>query len=94
MQLTFSVDGTPAVLNRDWFTGRCSLIVDGKTITIENPWNPMTQVSFWLKKSWNINVLGHRIFIEKTRPLILAGLRPQTYRVKVDGELVAEQKGF
>jgi len=94
MQLTFSIDGKPAVLNRSWFTGRLSLEVDGKTITIQNPWNPLNWFGLQLTRSWMINAVGHRIFIEKTRPLLFAGLRPQTCRVKVDGEFVAEQTGY
>jgi len=94
MQLTFNIDGTQAVLNRNWFTGRFSLVIDGKTNTIQNPWNPATQISVQLTQGWTIDALGHRVFIEKTRPLLLAGFRPQTYRVKVDGELVAEQTGY
>jgi len=94
MQLTFSIDGKPAVLNRDWLTGRLSLNINGATTTIQNPWNPATQIGFQLTKSWTIEALGHSIFIEKRRPLLFAGLRPQTCRVTVDGELVAEQTGY
>jgi len=33
-------------------------------------------------------------YVEKERPLLFAGLRPQTYRVFVDGQLVHEQSGY
>jgi hypothetical protein len=38
-------------------------------------------------------VEDHAVIIEKERPLLLAGLRPQTYRVFVDGKLVLERSG-
>jgi hypothetical protein len=94
MQLTFNIDGTPAVLNRNWFTGRFSLDVDGKTTTIQNPWNPLTHFSLKLTKTWHVEALGHQVVVEKTRPWLFAGLRQQTYRVQVDGELAAEQTGY
>jgi hypothetical protein len=34
------------------------------------------------------------VVIEKDRPSLLAGVRPQTYRIFVDGKLVQEQNGF
>jgi len=94
MQLTFSIDGKPAVLNRHWFSGRLALDIGGKTTTIQSPWNPLNWFSTQLTQAWTIEALDHRVFIEKTRPFFLPALRPQTYRVKVDGELVAEQTGY
>ena len=94
MQLTFSIDGKKAVLKRSSMTGRISLDINGVTTTIQSPWNPATHISFQLTKSWTIDALGHHVFIEKTRPLLFSGLRPHTYRIKVDGELVAEQTGY
>jgi len=47
-----------------------------------------------LKRQWHFSVDGHAVIIEKERPLLLAGLRPQTYRVFVDGKFVLERNGF
>jgi hypothetical protein len=36
----------------------------------------------------------HAVKIEKQRKLFLAGLRPQKYRVYVDGRLMQQYEGF
>ena len=94
MQLTFSVNGTPAVLNRSAFTGSTSLDIDGKTVSLASAWNPTTHFSLKRTKIWHVEALGRQVVIEKTRPWLFAGLRQQTYRVQVDGELIAEQTGY
>jgi hypothetical protein len=35
----------------------------------------------------------HKVAIEKQRALLLAGLRPQKYRVFVDGQLIQSSEG-
>jgi len=35
----------------------------------------------------------HQIIIEKKRKLFLAGFRPQTYRIFIDGQLVQTYEG-
>ena len=94
MQLTFSVDGKPAVFNRSSFTGSASLDIDGKIISLASPWNPLTHFSLKRTRTWHVEALGHQIVIEKTRPWLFSGLRQHTYRILVDGELVAEQTGY
>jgi hypothetical protein len=94
MKLAFSIDGTPAVLTSSNFTGSIKLDAAGTTTVLQNPWSPATHFSFQLTRAWSVQINGHRIFIEKTRPLLLAGFRDQTYRVKVDGQLVAEKTGY
>jgi len=94
MQLTFSIDGTPAVLSRDWFTGHAALAVGTQTFPLDSPWDIATHISLKLSRTWHVDALGHHIAIEKIRPRLFSGIRPQTYRVQVDGELVAEQTGY
>jgi hypothetical protein len=36
----------------------------------------------------------HSVRIEKVRKLLLAGVRPQKYRVYVDGQLIKEYEGM
>jgi hypothetical protein len=45
-------------------------------------------------RRWQCSVKGHDIVIEKDRPLLFAGFRPQTYRLFIDGKLVQQQSGF
>ena len=50
-----------------------------------------------LVKHWTLNLDGpepHQVVIEKERKRWLAGLRPQKYRVFVDGVLLLEHEGF
>jgi hypothetical protein len=94
MQLTFSIDGTPAVLNRNWFTAGASLVVGAQTIPLASPWDPFTHFSLKLSRTWHVDALGHHIAIEKIRPPFFAGFLPHTYRVQVDGKLIAEQSGY
>jgi hypothetical protein len=94
MQLTFSVNGTPAVLNRSAFTGNASLDIDGKTVSLASAWDLTTHFSLKRTKIWRVEAIDRQVVIEKTRPWFFAGLRQQTYRVWVDGELVAEQTGY
>ena len=53
--------------------------------------------SFNLVKSYEIDIPGPEplhVRIEKERELLLAGFRPQKYRVFVNNQLVASYEGF
>jgi hypothetical protein len=53
-----------------------------------------THFTLSMKDQW-VALAGDRdVMVEKIRPLFFAGLRPQTYRMLVDGELVAERRGY
>lgn len=94
MKLTFAVDGTNVEFSRDWFSGRCTLVTDTGTTVLQSPWNLGTHYSLTTLKRWDCSVNGHEVVIEKQRPWLLAGLRPHTYRIFVDGKLVMERGGF
>jgi len=94
VEVTFEVDGTPVKFSRNWLTGRCTLHVGTEQKTLQSPWNPLTHVSLDTTRRWQCSVKGHDVVIEKVRPWLLAGFRPQTYRIIVDGNLVREQDGF
>jgi hypothetical protein len=61
---------------------------------LQSPWNPLTHFSLDTTRRWQCSVKGHDIVIEKDRPLLFAGFRPQTYRLFIDGKLVQQQSGF
>jgi hypothetical protein len=94
VEFAFEVDGTPIKFSRNWFTGRCTLTTGTGDEILQSPWNPFTHFSVELARQWQFSVKGHDVVIEKVRPLLLAGVRPQTYRIFIDGNLVQEQKGF
>jgi hypothetical protein len=94
VQFTFDVDGTKVEFSRNWFTGRCTLHTGTRDEVLQSSLNPFTHYSITLKRQWHFLVEGHAVIIEKERPRLLAGLRPQIYRVFVDGKLVLERNGF
>jgi hypothetical protein len=94
VELIFEVDGTSIKFSRNWLTGRCSLNTGTEDEILQSPWNPLTHFSLERKRRWQCSVKGHDVVIEKSRPALFAGVRPQTYRIFVDGKLVQEQSGF
>jgi len=94
MKLRFSVGNTDATFSRSSFTGKATLEIGGKDIELQNPLNPSTHFGFQLTRTWHVAILDYRIVIEKERPQFFAGFRPQTYRIRVDGQLVAQETGF
>jgi len=94
VQFTFDVDGTTVEFSRNWFSGHCTLHTGTRDEVLQSSLNPFTHYSMKLKRQWHFSVEGHAVIIEKERPLLLAGLRPQTYRVFVDGKFVLERNGF
>jgi hypothetical protein len=83
--------------SRNWFNGAIQILVNGEQVARQSPFSPFTHFSFTLKRRYEF-VVGavekHQVVIEKERPLILAGARPQIYRVFVDGRLIHEQSGY
>jgi hypothetical protein len=94
MDIDFNIDCSLATLSRSWFTGKMALEINGQELNLQNPLNPATHFSVKTFKVWSVEVANHNITIEKERPLFMAGLRPQTYRIFVDDQLVAEQTGY
>ena len=93
MDLDFSIGQTPAKLTRGWFWGGMKLVTPTSSIWLQHPLNLSTHFEFGLKRSWQRCINGHDVRVEKTRPLLLAGFRDQSYQVFVDGSLVASISG-
>jgi hypothetical protein len=94
VQLEFSVDDTPATFFRNHWTGRATLTAGEQTIPLQSPWDPTTHFSFRLRRTWHVDLGTHHVAIEKKRPQILAGFRPHSYTVRVDGQTIAEMSGY
>jgi hypothetical protein len=59
------------------------------------PFNPQAMFfSFSLTRVWRHQVGEHEVEIEKVRPLLLAGFRPNKFTVRVDGQVVAQARGI
>jgi hypothetical protein len=83
--------------SRNCWTGVMKAIVDGRKLMLQSPFSLFTYISFTSRRSYKFSVGNaekHEVMIEKERPLLFAGFRPQTYRVFVDGQMVHEQQGF
>jgi hypothetical protein len=97
MNLSFEVgdaDKCRVDFRRDWFTGRATATVDGKTVTLASLTDLSTHISFSLTKRLQLLVRGHEVVIEITRALFFGAFRPQKYRVYVNGSLVEERSGY
>ena len=84
-------------LSRNWFTGAMQVLVDGEEAARQSWLSPSTHFSFTRKRRYEFEIgkmEKHQVVIEKERPLIIAGIRAQTYRVFVDGQLIHEQTGY
>ena len=94
MEIVFKVGDSMATFSRDWMTGKATLAVDGEVRQLQSPLNPMTHFGLQLTRSWVADVHQHKVVIEKSRPRIFAGFRPQAYRIFVEGNVVAEKTGY
>jgi hypothetical protein len=75
----------------DQFIGNLEIKVDGQTAIKD-----FRIASLSLTKRYDLMVginEKHHVAIEKKRKLFLAGLRPMTYRVFIDGQLVQTYEG-
>ena len=75
----------------DQFVGNLEIRVDGQPLVKD-----FRMFSLKLTKRYEFSVgtsEQHQIAIEKKRKLFLAGLRPQQYRVFIDGQLVQTYEG-
>jgi hypothetical protein len=82
---------------RNWIFGTERLLANGKLIASRNVLSPSNYVSFPLCRRYEFTVGSsepQKVIFEKERPLLLAGVRPHTYRLFVDGTLVFEKKGY
>ena len=75
----------------DQFIGNLEIRVDGQPAVKD-----FRMFSVSLTKRYEFTVGDeekHHIIIEKKRKLFLAGLRPQQYRIFIDGQLVQTHEG-
>ena len=75
----------------DQFAGNLEILVDGQPLIKD-----FRLLSLKLTKRYEFTVgveEPHLIAIEKERKLLLAGFRPQKYRIFIDGRLVQTYEG-
>jgi hypothetical protein len=94
MDIDFSIGDIPAKLTRDWFWGGMKIVTPTETLWVQHPLNPLTHFTLKLRQSWSQEVAGQVVTVEKTRPLLVAGFRPQVFQVFVGDSLVADTSGY
>jgi hypothetical protein len=94
MEIDFSVDGTQAIFRRNHFTGRVGLSIADDTQTLQTPANLGTHFSLSSQRGWRQQINGHQVEIVQNRPMFLSALRPFSYQVLVDNEVVAQKTGY
>ena len=100
MKIEFTIDGPEnidVVIARDSFTGSFTLRENGNEHIVKSALNPLTHFNIKLTKEYEVEVgtlQKHIVKIVHTRPLFLAGFRPQKYLVTVDGVPAAEYEGY
>ncbi len=100
MRIAFTInqpERIDIVIERDWFTGHFTCTANGQVYVIKSALNPSAHFSLKLTKEFDVEVgtvHKHLIHIVHTRPLLLAGFRPQKYTVTLDGQLVGNYEGF
>ena len=98
MRFTVDVSSNSRIeVYRNPITGRLRILADGKVVAEQSPFSPFTQFSLTTLHRYAFTVgeaPQHSVVVERERPIFLAGFRPHTYRVFVDGQLVHEQCGY
>lgn len=94
MEIIFPIGSVSAKLVRGWFLGGMKLVTPSESVWLQRPLQLSTHFSLRLDRSWQRVIGGHQVLVEKTRPFLIAGFKPQHFRVFVDGELVASAHGF
>jgi hypothetical protein len=75
----------------DQFMGNLEIRVDGQTVVKDFR---MFSLSLTKRYQFTVGVRErHDVIIEKKRKLFLAGVRPQQYRIFIDGQLVQTYEG-
>ena len=89
VQIKFMVGDTPALFMRDLFNGEAAMQVGDEVFELQNHKKLSAHFSFSTKRTWRRTVAGHEVEIVKVRPRTY-GNGPESYTVRVDGEVVAE----
>ena len=92
-----TIEKTTVEFIRGWFWGKIRIRADGKEVYVNSIANLATHFSLKLTRCYDFSVgvkEVKKIQIKTTRPLLLAGLRPQKYEVFCDGQLIATQEGY
>jgi hypothetical protein len=92
-RLALELAGIPAVLIRNWVTGRVVLVVDDRIVEVRERLPVGTPIYLGPRHaSWNGLIRGHDVRFEYERKRSFPDLRATVYRVYVDGTLTWERR--
>jgi hypothetical protein len=94
VELAFEVDGTRAQFRRKASVGTAELTIGTEVFILASPRKVSTHMEIATRRTWQHRFNDHDVVIEKVRPLLFGGLRPNSFTVTVDGAVVAEATGF
>ena len=81
-------EGTTIEFYRNWFSGSLTIRANGEKVYSRSAFAPSTQFGFSLSRDYEFSLPGaepRHVCITKERPLLLAGIRPNRYRVSLNG---------
>src|SRR5947208_15007555 len=82
---------------RNPWVGTMRITADGQQVAFVDPTRLSTHFNFkWVKRYTFVDGQGERpeVTIEHERPVWLGGLKPNKYRVFVDGEITGMHQGY
>lgn len=90
-------DGTTIEFSRNSFFGSLTIRANGKKVYSRSAFNPLTHFGVSLSRNYEFSLPGpdrRDVCITKERPLLLAGFRPNSYRVSFNGAEIGNFVGF
>jgi len=93
MDVQFSVGDLAAVFVWSSITGLAEIVMDDERVRLQSPTKLSTHFGVHRQRSWRRRIRGHEVEVIKERPWLFAGLRPHTFTVLVDGDIVASVTG-
>jgi hypothetical protein len=90
-------EGTIIEFYRSWLSGSLTIMANGEKVYSRSAFNPSTQFGFSLSRDYEFSLPGaepRHVCITKERPLLLAGIRPNRYRVLFNGIEIGNYVGL
>ncbi|MCO6455648.1 MAG: hypothetical protein J5I93_10170 [Pirellulaceae bacterium] len=73
------------------------ITADGQQVALVDPTHLSTHFNHqWVKRYTFVvgKAEPHEVTIEHERPVMLGGLRPNSYRIFVDGQMIGQHSGY
>lgn len=94
MKVTIEVHGKEISFHRNWFTGKFTYTEDGTTHVLDPVLKISTHLTASLSQTYRIPIGTHTLTVLKQRPLLMAGLRPHSYKFYTGDQLIKEIVSF